>query len=97
MFLMSERTEAALARADELLSALNNRARSSENDALIGDVTALRRAIAAFHMEGIRFRMYSADRALTKTGNEPALRELYEGLRQALEAAGFHTRSHTAP
>lgn len=94
---MSERTEKALAKADELLAALNNRQKSSENDALIGDVAALRRAIAAFHMEGIRFRMYSTDRALNQTGNDPVVRELYEELRQALEAAGFHTRSHTAP
>jgi len=94
---MSERTEKALARTDELLTALNTRPRSSENDALVGDVTALRRAIAAFHMEGIRFRMYSTDRALTQTGNDPVVRELYERLRQELEAAGFHTRSHTAP
>ena len=94
---MSERTEKALAKTDALLAALSHRAKSSENDALIGDVTALRRAIASFHMEGIRFRMYSTDRALTQTGNDPMVRELYEGLRQELEAAGFHTRSHSAP
>ena len=48
-------------------------------------------------MEAIRFRMYSVDRDLTQLGNPAEARAKFDQLRHALEAAGFHTRSHTAP
>jgi hypothetical protein len=64
---------------------------------VIEDVQALRRAVDAFHMEGIRFRMYSVDRDLRQGIDTPETRRLYETVRDVLEAAGFHTRSHAAP
>lgn len=94
---MSERTAASLAKLDELVPLLEHLAQSSEKDRLTEDAVALRRAVAAFHMEAIRFRMYSVDRDLTQIGNPPAIRAKFDELRQTLEAAGFHTRSHTAP
>jgi hypothetical protein len=94
---MSERTAGALAKLDELLAALEKPPRHDGLDTLIEDARALRRAVAAFHMEAIRFRMYSVDRDLKAAGDEAEARRLYEELRAALEAAGFHTRSHSAP
>ncbi|HXW07536.1 MAG TPA: hypothetical protein VD833_20035 [Vicinamibacterales bacterium] len=67
--------------------------------ALIAECESLVRAIAAFHMEGIRFRMYNVDRLLHRspaTFPAPAV-QLFNEARQELEAAGFHTRSHQAP
>ena len=64
---------------------------------IIEETETLRRAIAAFHMEAIRFRMYSVDRALKSDLDAPDARARFEELRHTLEAAGFHTRSHTAP
>ena len=94
---MSERTDAALAKLDELTPALDTLPQSRELDTLIENTQALRRAVAAFHMEAIRFRMYNVDRGLKASGDPAHVRHIYDELRQALEAAGFHTRSHTAP
>jgi hypothetical protein len=60
---------------------------------------SLARAIEAFHMEGIRFRMYNVDRLLTRSDLPiPAQAlDLFAEARRELEAAGFHTRSHQAP
>ncbi len=75
---------------------------SQSSDALgplLDECQALARAISAFHMEGIRFRMYNVDRLLTRTDLPiPAdARAMFAGARRELEAAGFHTRSHQAP
>jgi hypothetical protein len=96
---MSERTAPALAKLDELLPALKVLPASANRDQLIEEADALRRAVAAFHMEAIRFRMYSVDRLLkiVSGGDDARNRALFEDLRGALETAGFHTRSHTAP
>jgi len=48
-------------------------------------------------MEAIRFRMYNVDRLLKSAGGSETTAASFETLRQELEAAGFHTRSHTAP
>jgi virulence-associated protein VapD len=48
-------------------------------------------------MEAIRFRMYAVDRGIHAAGDPASLRQAFEDVRQALEAAGFHTRSHSAP
>jgi len=66
---------------------------------LIEECEALARAIAAFHMEGIRFRIFNVDRQLSRAGEAaPAgASALLEDARRHLEAAGFHTRSHSAP
>ncbi len=66
---------------------------------IVAECEALARAIAAFHMEGIRFRIYNVDRLLRGyTGSAPeSAVSLLEEARKHLEAAGFHTRSHQAP
>ena len=94
---MSERTAASLAKLDELLPLLQKLEKSSAQAGLLADAEALRRAVAAFHMEAIRFRMYSVDRDLAQIGDPPDIRAKFDQLRQTLETAGFHTRSHTAP
>jgi hypothetical protein len=96
---MSERTAPALAKLDELLPILRNLPAGPATESILEEGDALRRAVAAFHMEAIRFRMHNVDRAL-KAGGEtvpPLARQVFEELRTALEAAGFHTRSHAAP
>ena len=57
----------------------------------------LERAITAFHMEAIRFRIFAVDRLVRLDGDPPAVRALVDELRHELETAGFHTRSHAAP
>jgi hypothetical protein len=94
---MSERTAPALKKLDELLAVLKSRPKSDGRDRLTEEAEALRRAVAAFHMEAIRFRMYSVDRELAHASEDVQGRQLFEELRHELEAAGFHTRSHTAP
>jgi hypothetical protein len=66
---------------------------------LLDECQALARAIEAFHMEGIRFRMFNVDRQLAQAGLpvSPEARTLFAEARHELEAAGFHTRSHQAP
>ena len=86
-------------RAEALLGLLRNDSHQSELQGLIVECEALARAIAAFHMEGIRFRMFNVDRLLTK-GSLPLPAELpaiFADMRRELEAAGFHTRSHQSP
>lgn len=66
--------------------------------AVVTECEALSRAIAAFHMEGIRFRIYNVDRLLRADPSPPAgATTLLEDARKHLEAAGFHTRSHQSP
>jgi hypothetical protein len=68
------------------------------NAAIIAECEALARAIAAFHMEGIRFRIYNVDRLLRPPAVPPeGATSLLEEARKHLEAAGFHTRSHQSP
>jgi hypothetical protein len=94
---MSERTAPALAILDSLLPQFSSLPTGEARDRLMDEGEALRRAVAAFHLEAIRFRMYSVDRLLRASGDPAASRSLFDQLRQALEAAGFHTRSHLAP
>ena len=93
---MSERTTAALAVLDKLLPTLKSTT-GAHTEQLVEETEALRRAVAAFHMEAIRFRMFAVDRIVKLDGDKPALRTLVEELRHELESAGFHTRSHSAP
>jgi hypothetical protein len=71
--------------------------------AIVTECESLSRAVAAFHMEGIRFRIYNVDRLLRgylgPASGDSAARaaHLLEEARRHLEAAGFHTRSHQAP
>ena len=52
------------------------------------------RAVDAFHMEAIRFRMYGLQRKLITKGLDVPkdARRLMENAREALQAAGFQTR-----
>jgi hypothetical protein len=93
---MSERTAPSLAKLDALLAALNSLPAGSTKSELIETAEALRRAVAAFHMEAIRFRMHSVDRLL-KPLNDSRSEGVFQEVRHELEAAGFHTRSHAAP
>jgi hypothetical protein len=96
---MSERTAPALAKLDELLPILRGLPPGQDTERILEECEALRRAVAAFHMEAIRFRMHNVDRLLKLSGDVfPQLsRQIFEELRSALESAGFHTRSREAP
>jgi hypothetical protein len=89
--------ETAKARIDELTALLQS-AGDANSGAIVTECEALSRAIAAFHMEGIRFRIYNVDRLLHAHQEAPShAATLLEEARKHLEAAGFHTRSHQAP
>jgi hypothetical protein len=90
------RTAPSLARIDTLLAELRGGVHGGPRDQMLEEAEALRRAVAAFHMEAIRFRMYSVERLLKGSPN-PDLQHAFEQVRTELEAAGFHTRSHAAP
>ena len=94
---MSEQTAPSPAAIAELLPALRALDAGGHRDQLIEETEALRRAVASFHMEAIRFRIFTVDRLIKADGDAPAIRQLVENLRDALETAGFHTRSHAAP
>ncbi len=68
-------------------------------DALLAECASLATAIRAFHMEGIRFRMFNVDRTIAKADVPlgDAARTAFAEVRRHLEAAGFYTRSHQAP
>ena len=67
--------------------------------AFLAECAALAVAIRAFHMEGIRFRMFNVDRAINRgaVNISDEARAAFAEVRRHLEAAGFHTRSHQAP
>jgi hypothetical protein len=90
--------QAAAGRIDELI-ALLKKTGSPEAESAVEEAESLGRAISAFHMEGIRFRIFNVDRLLTRHAAAlPAeARALLEDARKHLEAAGFHTRSHQSP
>jgi hypothetical protein len=82
-----------------LIALLQAQPRAAELEPLVAECESLARAILAFHMEGIRFRMYNVDRLLARQ-TLPVPGEaagLFAEIRRELEAAGFHTRSHQAP
>jgi hypothetical protein len=93
--------QAALGEVAELLTLLQQQQQKqqppSEELAHLVELTEhLQRAVQAFHLEAIRFRMYSLDRALTAAAPQmpDAARTIFERIRHELEAAGFSTRSH---
>jgi DNA-binding GntR family transcriptional regulator len=94
---MTQRTAAALAQLDELLRQLRALPQHGDTPHVIDEAEALHRAIAAFHMEAIRFRMYSVERSIKGKPEFAAALTAFDELRHELETAGFHTRSHTAP
>src|SRR6187399_1819062 len=91
--------QGAGARVGDLVGLLKAGAGKAETARIVEECEALARAIGAFHMEGIRFRIYNVDRLVAaNTDSLPAeARALLEEARRHLEAAGFHTRSHQAP
>ena len=91
--------KAAEGRINDLIALLRQQPKDDALAALLDECEALARAIGAFHMEGIRFRMYNVDRAITK-GTVPLPPEaagIFADARHHLEDAGFQTRSHQAP
>lgn len=95
----TDHRKAAEGRIHSLKAILETLPAGDTRDALIRECAALAVAIAAFHMEGIRFRMFNVDRLLAKGGLKVPgdATVAFAEARQHLEAAGFHTRSHQAP
>ncbi len=95
----TDHRQAAEASIHALAARLNELPAGDARDSLLRECTALAVAIRAFHMEGIRFRMFNVDRTLNAgTVALPAgALTSFSDARRHLEAAGFHTRSHKAP
>lgn len=95
----TEHRKAAEDRINELSALLQQQPKGEVRDRLLDECAALARAIAAFHMEGIRFRMFNVDRTLAKGALPlpPEAASIFADARRHLEAAGFQTRSHQAP
>jgi hypothetical protein len=95
----ADHRQGAQALIEKIVSQLRSQPQQAAVSSLIEECESLVRAISAFHMEGIRFRMFNVDRLLAR--NDPAVparvRSLFADARHELEAAGFHTRSHQAP
>jgi hypothetical protein len=91
--------EAAQRRLKDLLTLVRSQPSADRFENLIEEAEALDRSIAAFHLEGIRFRIYNVDRLVSHGGSPlpPEAGEIVADVRKHLEAAGFHTRSHHAP
>jgi hypothetical protein len=95
----TDHRSSASAQIEKLIALLRAAPDQKQFEAVIAESEALARSIAAFHIEGIRFRMFNVDRMLTK-GSLPVPADVpavFADLRRDLEAAGFHTRSHQAP
>ena len=91
--------EAAQRRLNDLVALVRSQPSQDQFTHLLEEADALGRAIGAFHLEAIRFRMYNVDRLVS---HSPAAlpaqaTEIVADVRKHLEAAGFHTRSHHAP
>lgn len=89
--------EAAQGHLITLITLLQERLAPPHGETLVGECEALSKAIRAFHMEGIRFRMFNVDRLLSTIEVPAEARTEFSSVRRELEAAGFHTRSHQAP
>ena len=101
MALMStEDRQAAQVRLNDLLTIVRGMpAQKDQLARLLEEAEALERAITAFHLEGIRFRIYNVDR-IVQHPPVPLPEEapaIVADVRKHLEAAGFHTRSHQSP
>lgn len=94
---MSDHRQAAQAHVNVLIALLESHSPGDARDTLISECESLVVAIRAFHMEGIRFRMFNVDRLLSREPDAAEARAAFADARRELEAAGFHTRSHRAP
>jgi hypothetical protein len=95
----SDPRQVAIERAEDLQHLLESSGDPASVAAAHDQCTHLVRAIHAFHMEAIRFRMFTLDRLIASGAVllDERERSLVGELKDALEAAGFHTRSHKAP
>jgi hypothetical protein len=96
----TEDRQAAQRRLTDLLTIVRGMTAQKDQLArLLEEAEALERAISAFHMEGIRFRIYNVDRMVQHPPVPlPAdAAAIVADVRKHLEAAGFHTRSHQSP
>jgi hypothetical protein len=95
----TDERQAAQGRLNDLLALLKRAPQQESLTRLIEETEALGRSIAAFHLEGIRFRIYNVDRLVAHppVPLPPEAPMLVADVRRHLEAAGFHTRSHQAP
>lgn len=95
----TEERQAAQRRLSELLTMVRSAPAQDRFDRLIEEAEALDRAISAFHLEGIRFRIYNVDRIVQHppVPLPPEASAIVADVRKHLEAAGFHTRSHQSP
>jgi hypothetical protein len=84
---------------ESLLTSVRAQPASDTRDTFIDECESLRVAIRAFHMEAIRFRMFNVDRLINRNAVDLTddAKAAFADVRQQLEAAGFHTRSHQAP
>jgi hypothetical protein len=92
--------QAAQSRLNDLLTLVRGLpAPQDQFEPLFQEAEALGRAISAFHLEGIRFRMYNVDRIVSRppVPLPPEAGSIVADVHRHLEAAGFHTRSHQAP
>jgi hypothetical protein len=91
--------KAAEERLQALVKSVEAGPRTDAVASFLDECTALAVAIRAFHMEGIRFRMFNVDRMVQRGAVEVTDegRAAFADVRRHLEAAGFHTRSHQAP
>jgi hypothetical protein len=96
----TEDRQAAQSRLNDLLTIVRGIPdRQDQLARLTEEAEALGRAISAFHLEGIRFRIYNVDR-MVQHPPVPLPGEaltIVADVRKHLEAAGFHTRSHQSP
>ena len=96
----TEERQAAQKRLNDLLTIIRGMpAQQDQLARLIEEAEALDRAISAFHLEGIRFRIYNVDRLVQHPPAPlpPEAAQIVAEVRRHLENAGFHTRSHQSP
>jgi hypothetical protein len=96
---MTPTPDEARLRARQQLATLLEVLRAQPDTAAIQPLVTLcddlDRAIASFHLEAIRFRMFTLGRTLQAAPVPPEAATLYDAVRASLEAAGFQTRSMT--
>ncbi len=95
----TDERQAAQRRVTDLVAVLKAAPGQDQLGRVIEETEALARAISAFHLEGIRFRIYNVDRMVAHppVPLPPETADIVADVRRHLEAAGFHTRSHQAP
>jgi hypothetical protein len=96
----TEDRQAAQRRLADLLTIIRGMSANKDQlTRLLEEAEALERAIGAFYLEGIRFRIYNVDRMVQHPPVPLPVEAaaIVADVRKHLEAAGFHTRSHQSP